>query len=180
MVLCILLLVAAPAIAAGDGEHGESWANVTFRILNIGLFIGVIAYFWGKKILAFFKGRSEGIAAEISSLEKRKSVAEQNLADVERRIANLEEKRKAIITEYMAQGEALKNAIILEAEKTAAQIAAQARTTARNEIKAAVESMRAEMADNVVKAAEKLIEKKLSSAEHTKLIDKYLTKVVLH
>jgi len=40
--------------------------------------------------------------------------------------------------------------------------------------------MRAEMADKVVEATEQLIQKKLTANEHTKLIDKYLTKVVLN
>ena len=177
---CILLFAAAPAIAAGDGEHGESWSNLAFRILNLILFVGAIAYFAGKKIAAFFKGRTEGIATEISSLEKRKAKAEDKLADVERRISKLEDERKAILAEYTAQGEALKAAIIQEAEKTAEQISAQAKATAQNEIKAAVEAMRAEMADKVVEATEQLIAKKLSASEHTKLVDKYLTKVVLN
>ena len=175
--LCILLLAAPPAIAAGDQEY---WSNTFLRIINIALFIGAIAYFWGKKIVGFFKGRSEGIATEISSLEERKKAAEKNLADVERRIANLEQERQAIIADYTAQGEALKTAIIQEAEKAAAQITSQAKAAAQNEIKAAIETMRAEMADKVVEATEKFIAQKLSVAEHTKLVDKYLTKVVLN
>ena len=175
--LAILLLAASPAIAAGDQEY---WSNTFLRIVNIALFIGFIAYFGGKKIVGFFKERSQGIAAEISSLEERKKAAEQSLADVERRIANLEQERQAIIADYTAQGEALKTAIIQEAEKAAAQITAQAKITAQNEIKTAIEAMRSEMADKVVEATERLIAEKLSASEHSKLVDKYLTKVVLN
>ena len=174
--LAVLLLAATPAFA-GDEEY---WSNTFLRIINAALFIGVITYFWGKKIVGFFKGRSEGIATEISSLEERKKTAEQNLAEVERRIANLEQERQAIVAHYTAQGEALKAAILQGAEKAAAQITAQAKATAENEIKAAVEAMRAEMADKVIEATERLIAEKLSVAEHTKLVDKYLTKVVLN
>ena len=42
------------------------------------------------------------------------------------------------------------------------------------------EAMRAEMADKIVEATEKLLAKKLTAAEHAKLVDKYLTKVVLN
>ena len=174
---CILILAASPAIAAGDQE---SWSNLGWRIFNAILFIGVIYYFWGKKIIGFFTGRSQGIATEISLLEERKKAAEQSLADVERRIANLEQERQAIIADYTAQGEALKSAIIQEAEKAAAHITSQAKSAAENEIKAAVETMRAEMANKVVETTEKFLAQKLSAAEHTKLIDKYLTKVVLN
>ena len=177
---CILLLTAVPAIASGDGEHGESWSNLGYRIINFIAFIGVIYYFAGKKIIGFFKGRTEGIAAEIASLEQRKADAQKSLADVEQRIANLEEERRAILAEYTAQGEAMKASIIEKAEQAASQLTAQAKNTAQNEIKAAIEVMRAEMADKVVEATEQLIQKKLTANEHTKLIDKYLTKVVLN
>lgn len=177
---CILIFSAGMALASGDGEHGESWSNLAFRIANLALFIGVIYYFFGKKIVAFFKGRTEGIATELASLEERKAKAQQSLLDVEKRIANMEDERKSILAEYTSQGEAMKAAIITQAEKNATQITAQAKVTAQNEINAAIEAMRAEMADKIVEATEQLISQKLSEAEHTKLVDKYLTKVVLN
>lgn len=176
----ILIFSAGAAIAAGDGEHHESWLNLAFRVVNFVIFGAAIYYFFGKKIIAFFKGRTEGIAAELAGLEERKSKAQANLADVEKRIADLEEERQAILAEYAAQGKAMKAAIISQAEKSAAQIAAQAKVTAQNEINAAIEAMRAEMADKIVEVTEQLISQKLSEAEHTKLVDKYLTKVVLN
>ena len=176
----ILLLTALPAIASADGESHESWSNLAFRIVNLILFLGVIWYFAGKKIKGFFKGRTEAIASDIASLEQRKADAQKSLADVEKRIANLEEERRTILQDYTAQGEALKAALVQQGEKAAAQITAQAKVTADNEIKAAVEAMRAEMAEKIVEATEQLLTKKLSASEHTKLIDKYLTKVVLN
>jgi F-type H+-transporting ATPase subunit b len=177
---CFLLVTALPAFAAGDGESHESWSNLAFRIVNLALFIGVIWHFFGKKIVAFFKSRTEGIAEELATLEKRKADTQKSLEDVEKRIANLEMERQSILNDYTAQGEALKAAIIEQAEKAATQITAQAKLTAQNEIKAAVDAMRAEMADKIVEATEQLIAEKLSATEHAKLIDKYLTKVVLN
>lgn len=177
---CILLFSASAAIAAGDGEHGESWLNLALRVVNFIIFGYAIYYFFGKKIIGFLRGRTEGIATELATLEERKAKAQEDLADVEKRIANLENERQAILAEYTAQGESLKAAIIAQAEKSATQITAQAKVTAQNEINAAIEAMRAEMADKIVEAAEQLISKKLSEAEHTKLVDKYLTKVVLN
>ena len=181
MAFCALLFSTSLALASGDGEpHKESWSNLFFRLLNLAFFLGVVYYFFGKKIIAFFTGRTAGIASEISSLEQRKAEALKNLADVEQRIANLEKERQAILDEYRVQGEAVQAAILAQAEKTAAQVTAQAKITAENEIKAAIEAMRAEMADTIVAATEKLLAKKLTASEQTKLIDKYLTKVVLN
>ena len=84
------------------------------------------------------------------------------------------------MAEYKAQGEAAKAAIIAQAEKAAAQLAAQAKVTAQNEVKHAMDTMRAEMADKIVEATEKLLIQKLTGEEQAKLVDKYLTKVVLN
>lgn len=180
MAFCILLATTGAAVASADGAHELPWGNFLFRILNFALFIGVVAYFFGKKITAFFKNRTESIANQISDLEDRKVAAQTNLKEVETRIANLEQERQAILDDYKKQGEAAKAAILAEAERSAEQITAQAKATAENEIQQAMEAMRAEMADKIVKATEALLAEQLSAKEHTKLIDKYLTKVVLH
>ncbi len=177
---CILLFTASAAIASGGEDHGIPWGNFAWRIINLIAFIILIYHFFGKKIAGFFKGRSEGIATEISSLEERKHEAQKSLGDVEKRIANLERECESVLQEYTAQGEAMKAAIIAQAEKTAEQITASAKKTAENEINAAIGAMRAEMAEHIVAATEKLLVKKLSTSEHTKLVDKYLTKVVLN
>ena len=178
--LCILLFTASAAVASGGAEHSIPWGNFALRVINLIAVLAIIYHFFGKKIAGFFKGRSEGIATEISPLEERKHEAQKNLSDVEKRIANLERECDSVLREYTAQGEAMKASIIAQAEKTAAQITASAKKTAENEINAAIDAMRAELAEHIVAATEKLLAKKLSASEHTKLVDKYLTKVVLN
>ena len=176
-----MFATAVTAAASVSGEaHAWPWGNFALRVLNFALFAGVIVYFFGKKAVAFFKGRTASIAADIESLEKRKSEAAKTLEDVGGRIADLENERKAILADYTAQGEAVKAAIIAQAEKNAAVILAQAKTTAQNEIQFAMDTMRDQMAERIVEATEKLLAEKLTEAEHAKLIDKYLTKVELN
>jgi len=177
--LAVTLLTAAAAFAAEPG-HELPWGNFAARVATFAIVIGIIWYAAGKKIVGFFSGRRTGIEQELVDLETRKTKARKDLADVEQRIANIEAERKAIIAEYRAQGERIKEAIIAKAESTATQITAQAAKTAETEVKQAVEQMRAEMAELVVSAAEQMLAEKLSKDDHEKLIDKYLTKVVLN
>ncbi len=163
--LGLVLVTAGVALASeGGGEHHADWGNFAFRVANFVIFIGIIYWAAGKKIVGFFSGRRKGIEQELNDLESRKAEAAKNLADAE----------------YRAQGEAMQAAIIEKAEKTASQITEQAARTAENEIKQAMETMRAEMADQIIAAAEKMLQEKLTGEEHEKLIDKYLTKVVLN
>ncbi|MDR1124814.1 MAG: ATP synthase F0 subunit B [Deltaproteobacteria bacterium] len=178
----IFLLVAAicvVAFIAGRGSH-EPLVDLGFRLLNLALFVALIVYLAGGKIAGALRGRSAGIAKEISSLEEAKAQAMRNVKDVERRIASLHEERQSILASYRSQGEALKYEIIGKAEKTAAQIVAQAKASARNEMDKAVGQLRAEISEEIIAAAEELLAERLDAAGHEKLIDKSLTKVVLN
>lgn len=173
--------MAYASAGAGAGEqHGLPWGNFAFRVANLVIFMGIIYHFAGKKIAGFFSSRRYNIENELSDLAKRKTQAEQKLKEVERNIANLEQERTKILVECKAQGEALKASIIEKAQAQADQITAQAVLSAAQETKYAVEKIRAEMADLIVATAEKMLQTQLTKDEHEKLIDKYLTKVVLN
>ena len=179
-VFAILMLGAGTAYAAADGEHHESWLNLFLRIINLALFVGAIWFFFGKKIKGAFVGRSEGIATEIASVEERKAEAQKKLEEVEKRIANLDAERDAILENYRQQGEAMSADIVARAEKTAQAITEQAKTTVQNEVTQVIAAMREQVAEEIIAAAEKAVAKKLTPAEQAKLIDKYLTRVVLN
>jgi F-type H+-transporting ATPase subunit b len=174
-------ILAGAALAASEaGEHGESWNNLVWRSINILIVAGALIYLLGKKARAFFQKRSETIAREIDDLETRRAEALRRLEDVGRRLDNLEEERLAILAEYEGQGRMLKEAITAQAEKAAARILSQARASARTEINAAMEEMRVRMAEEIVAATERLLAERLTPAEHARLIETYLAKVVIH
>lgn len=184
VILGVVLLATGVAQAAGgeaaSGESHYDWTNFGFRLANLAIFIAIIYFAAGKKLKAFFGGRRTGIEQELDDLETRKTDAKKQLSDVEQRIADLENERKAILAEYQAQGEAQKAAIIRKAEDSARQIVAQARKSAENEVKYAKDAMRDELADMIVAATETMLKERLTNKEQEKLIDRYLTKVVLN
>jgi F-type H+-transporting ATPase subunit b len=167
------------AFIAGRGSHNP-YVDLAFRTGNVVLFIALVCHLWGAKIKAFFKGRTEGIKNELSTLEEAKTNAFNRMKQVEKRISSLDKESQAILAEYRAQGEALKSEIIMKAEKTARQIIAQAKATAQSEVDKAVEEMRLEISEEIIVATEKLLAERLTAAEHEKLVNKSLTKVVLN
>lgn len=179
-----VLAFATLAFAEGGGEgHGvdaEMLKNYAFRIVNFVIFIFLIYKFGGAKIAAFFGGRRAQIKKDLEDLEIRKAEAEKRLKDVEAGIRNLEQEKAAILAEAKTQGEAIKVAIIEKAEKDAAAMKAQAATSAENEARAAFDRVRAEIADQVIAEATKIVREKLTEKDHERLVDEYLTKVVLN
>lgn len=176
--LALVLLAAGVAHAAGDG-HGNDWGNLAWRLVNAAVVIAIIWKLAGKTIASFFTGRSAGIARELDSLETRKEKARQDLLDVEKRIANLEHERAAILADYEARGEALKADIIAKAEAAARQIMTQAKQSTQNEIDKALAELREELAEKIIAAASESIAGSLSAKDQEKLLSSFLNKVVL-
>jgi len=180
-----ILLVASVAWATGHGGESASWdarawKDFFWRCLNFAIFLAIIYKLAGGKMKEFFGGRTRQIEEEFRNLENRKQEAEARLKEVESRIAHLEEEREAILAEARRQGEAIKNAIIEKARRDAEEIKKQAEVKAQQEFEQEIEKIRAEMADKIIESAEKIILSRLGVKEQEKLIDKYLTRVVLN
>lgn len=179
-----VLLVAAVAYASGGHEEAGGMANpaINFiaRLINFAIFVFILWKFAGKKAIDFFGGRKKQIQTDLDDLEARKKEAQAKLEGVEKSIANIAQEKAAILEEARQQGEALKASIIAKANESAEKIRSQAKVSGEQEAQAAIESIRAEMADLVVEAAHKMLAEKLTKEDHEKLVDQYLTKVVLN
>ncbi len=173
-----VLITATDALAAGSGP--EAWKDFGWRVLNLVLFLGIVYKLAGKRIKEFFSGRKESIRNELQELEDRKANAAKELQRVEDSIAGLDQERQAILDEAQKQGQAAREAILAKAHEDAEKIKEQARVKAEQETQLMLESLRAEMADKIIESAEKMLSEKLSKKEQEKLVDKYLTKVVLN
>ena len=177
--VCVLTATGALAAEAGHGS-AAAWKDFLWRVLNLALFLGIVYKLAGKRIKEFFSGRKESIRNELQDLENRKGEAAKELQRVQDSIAGLDRERQAILDEAHKQGQAAQEAILAKAHEEAEKIKEQARLKAEQETQIMLESLRAEMADKIIESAEKMLTEKLSKKEQEKLVDKYLTKVVLN
>ena len=178
--LVATLLVSGAAFASEGTGTANQWVNLALRIINILIFVGIIWTFAGKAIKGALCGRREKLANELKELEERKAQAAAELAAMKERVAKVEADCEAVMEEYRIQAETQRAAIIEKANAAARQITEQAKRTAESEMRLIVADMRAELADLVTDAAEKKLLRTLDNTEQEKLIDKYLTKVVLN
>ena len=177
-----LVLVSAGAVLAAEHGGGDSskWLNLLYRFINFVILAWIIYKIAGKRIAEFFSGRKYQIETDLKDMDARKEDAAKQLSTVEASIANLEAERAQILADAEAQGNALKKAIIDQAHSSAEQIKTQAKVAAEQEAKLAVETVKAEMAEKIVEAAEIMVHKQLKRKDHEGLINEYLTKVVLN
>lgn len=174
-----MLLAPGSFAHAAEGAAGLPWDDLLYRIATAVLVVATIWKLAGKKIAGALSGRRSGIAQELDSLEAGKEKARRDLMEIEKRIANLEQERLAILAEYEARGEALKAEITAKAEENARQILSHARQTAQNEIDKAIASVREELAEKIVAAASDSIAESLNAKDQEKLLNGFLNKVVL-
>ena len=182
--LVISLLVPAfclalAGLAHASGGHEPRWADFGWRILNLIIFCGILWYFTGNLIRRFFTQRHQTIQDTLNELENRRTQSRAELEEMEKRISNLENERQAILAESRAQAERMKKGIMDDARRQADQIVDQARKTAENESRAMLEKVRGTVADEIIVAAAKALQGRLTEDDHKRLIDNALEKVTL-
>lgn len=175
----VFLVLACAGYACASEGHEPRWGDFAWRIVNLILFCGILWYFTGNLCKRFFKNRKQAIQDTLNELEQKRVDAKEKLAEIEKRIANLEAERKAILDESRAQAERLKQGIMEDAKRQADQIVDQAKRTAENEGRAMLDKVRSAMADEIVDAASKALRNRLTPQDHEKLIENAMDKVAL-
>ena len=178
------LVAVATLVLLGIVSHYSdpynAWINLLARVGNVCVFLYILWRAGGKAIVSSLSPRRTNIAEELDSLARRKLEAEEQLKDLQGRIANLNAEREAILEESRAQGEALKASLIAEAQAEAEKIREQAARAADTETKGAVDALRNQIADEIIEAVEASLKERLNANKHAKLIDNALKKVVLN
>ncbi len=163
-----------------EASSAKEWMDFFWRCVNFALVAAIVYKLAGKKAKDFFASRTESIKKELETIEKRKEEAEKNLRDVEKRIANLEEERNRILKQAEEEGKKIKEMIIAKAKEEAELIKKQAQAKISQELKEELDNIKLELADQIIQSAEKILLSRLGDKDQQKLIDKYLTKVVLN
>lgn len=151
-----------------------SASEIAAQAFNFLLLLFLLRVFFWKRILKLLDQRRQKIAAEFRNIEEAKAEAAKLRVDYEAKLAAIEETAQKIIREAIAQ-----RRIISEEARKNAQIAAQeiidsARASMKYELVKAKVELRDEIIDLSVRAAENLIREKLTGAEDKKLVEDFL------
>jgi F-type H+-transporting ATPase subunit b len=100
IVLTIAFVLPVVAMASGGaGHHDVTMSNSDFyyRVLNFGIFAGLLAYLAGGPIRDFFKGRSADIANQIKEIEDKLQASKDEAKEAEAKLVGSKAKAKEII-----------------------------------------------------------------------------------
>jgi len=160
---------------------GSVWAplDLLYRTINFGVLAFILIFLLRKPVPKVLASRRQGIKDQLDDLERQKQEAERQLAEYKEKFARLDEEVEKIVAEYIRDGEAAKANIIEEAKAAAEKLQEQAKKNIAHEFQKAKQQLKAEMAEQAVAMAEELIKKYINDEDQERIIDEYLTKVVV-
>jgi F-type H+-transporting ATPase subunit b len=167
--------------AGHEGHHGLTHSqvmNFIWHCLNFSILAFVLVKYLKKPISDGLRGRTEAIKAQFADLDAKKAEAERKYAEYESKLSGMDEEAKKILENYIAQGQAEKERIIVQANEAADRIKAQAEFYVQQELAKAQAELRTEVAELAVGMAEDIIKKNLTEQDHERLIGDYLERVV--
>ena len=184
LVVVSVLLAFGSVWASSEGGHDDHGGkgkgmDLVWRSMNFVVLAGVLTFLLRKPIAKGLESRRQGIRDELDDLEGQKQEAEKRLAEYKERLKVMDQEAKKIVAEYTREGEALKAKIIEQAQVSAEKLQEQAKKNIEHEFDKAKQQLKAEMAGQAVAMAEQLIKEHINEEDQERIVDEYLTKVVV-
>ncbi len=201
---CLVALVfAAPAVAFAQHEEAEAgghggghhagpphinWvhpANAAkgrspgflYALINFGGLIVVLGYLMRKPLKEMVSERYDSIMGDIADAKQRHAQAEARLAEYERKLAGLDEERRRILADILAEGETEKQKLIAEAKEQAARMRAETQFLISQEMKKIRGRLEQELVDRTFTTAEAAVKVALTEADQRRLVDQFIAEL---
>ena len=164
--------------AAEQGQEGEeSFAEkyeIELKWANFLILAGLLGYLIGKNAGPFFAARSAGIRKDMDESLRQRQAAEATVADVVRRLANLEQDIAALRAQGETEAQAERARIAQQTAAEIAKIQAHAEQEISSAGKAARMSLRKHAAELAMGLAEQKVRSRMTPASEDALIQGFV------
>ena len=170
-----LVLAAIPFLlfmSAEEGAGPSAGLDFAGKVVNFMILFGGLAFVTRKPLAAMLSKRAEDIRNSLRDAEASKNEALERLADAEGRLAGIEDEvvRMLDIARDLAAKE--KARIALQAEAESLRIRKVGEQLIDEHVRAGLRELRAYAAEQATSLARERIQKRLTPADHSGLIDK--------
>jgi F-type H+-transporting ATPase subunit b len=163
------------ASAAAEAEHhAPSINDIWFPLANFLIYAFILIKFAFPLVRDFLKSRHDEVVSTISQASAKKQAAEALVSEYHAKLAGLETEVQSILASLRQEGERERNRVVSEAQATAVKIKEDASFLAEQEVKMARQKLREEMAELAAATARQLVERNLSSADQSRLVDDFI------
>jgi F-type H+-transporting ATPase subunit b len=166
-------------------EHGGPHEEPKFlglpfwiwKLLNMFLFFGFLAYLLGGPVKRAFSDRTEAIRSTAEAARERRVKADQMAADIQARLSRIEGEVKAIHDRAQSEGERQKQELMAAAEAEAKKLIANAQSEVDNRLRHARAELTEYAGQLAAQRAEQILREKITDADREKLFKESLAEV---
>ena len=148
------------------------WTVVTFAVL-----LGILWKFAWNPILGALEAREQAIQRTIDDAERLQAEAEALLEEHKARLAEVRSEGNRILDEARRAGERMKSEIMEKSRAEATQVLERAQRQLELETEKAIQTVRLRAADMALEAAQRVLERSLTDADHRRLAEEAIAEI---
>lgn len=150
---------------------------IVVNVLGFVLLLWVMKRFLYGPITQVMSNRAEDIRSMYAAAESEKSAMEELRRDYEKRLDSIESEARERIQAAIKEAHGIRDEIISNARARAEAVLERGQEELAREREKAIVALREEVADLVIRASSRLLERSLDDAAHRKLIDEFISNV---
>ncbi len=151
--------------------------TVIVEVITFLIMLAVLARFVYPEVVRLAEARQSAVADQLREAEKARADAEASVKEAQAKLDEARKTAQQVIDGANKTGEQLRQELRQKAEEDARRIAESARKQVESEREQAIRSARAQVADLVVQATEKVIGEALDERKHKALIERSIEEV---
>lgn len=186
VVALLLLAWAAPdALAAaateGAAEHKPGIINIDktllLQLVNFLILVAILYKFLFKPLTGFMAQRADGIKRSLSEAEEARKAAARTMEEYSARLVAAQKESEAVRARMEQEVTAERQRLLKESREEATRLLEAARAEIGREVKQAKAALREEAVTLSLAAAEKLLGRALTEADHRRLVEQAIRDV---
>src|SRR5579864_4446141 len=151
--------------------------TVIVEVITFLIMLAVLARYVYPEVVRLAEARQRAIADQLREAEKARADADARVKEAQAKLDEARKTAQQVIDASNKSAEQLRQELREKAEEDARRIAESARKQIESERDQAIRSVRAEVADLVVRATEKVIGEALDERKHKALIERSIEEV---
>jgi F-type H+-transporting ATPase subunit b len=151
--------------------------EIVAQVIAFFLVLWLLKHFMWGRLLKLLDDRKERIASEFDTIEKEIAEAARIKAEYEAKRAAVGEEGLGIIEQAKEDGEKAAEQIRKAAQVQAQEIIEKAKSNAQYELTKAKQTLKDELVDITIKAAEDIIEEKLTEQQDRNIVEDFLKRM---
>ncbi|MBD3265634.1 F0F1 ATP synthase subunit B [bacterium] len=169
-------LTAFIVTGAGMGEQSTT-AKIVTVIVGFLLVYWVLKKFAFGPLLAVIDERRERIENDLQRAETVRQQAEQERAELDERLKNIEDEARHKMNELVSEGKRISTTIQEEARQQADGMIEKAKMNIQLETEKARQTLKNEVINMTMTATERMVRESLDDSKHRELIDEFITEI---